>query len=396
MQHEFIASQEELDRFCQSARGASAIAFDTEFVSEDRYRPELCLVQVAAAGRYAIIDPLAVRDMTPFWELLASGTRTTIAHAARQELCFCLEGIGKRPATLFDTQIAAGMIGMEYPAAYSTLVQKLTGKVLGKGETRSDWRRRPLTSRQLEYAVRDVMYLGEVRDAIDQRMEELGRSEWFRDEMEHWQLQVEQFEYTDRWRRLPGVSSLAPQGLAIARELWLWRDSQAQQLDRPPRRILRDDLIGELAKRGSADVGSVKGIRGMNYRDKSRYVEDIAACIQRVLRMPPDQWPQPLPRKGGRPRLGLLGQFLATALSSVCHAQEIAPSLVGTVDDVRDLIAYHLQLDGAGADTPPALARGWRSQVVGRTIQDVLAGKLAIRVGDPLGDHPLVISPEGG
>ncbi len=393
VQYEFITTQRDLTQFCRTAAGASAIAFDTEFVSEDRYRPELCLVQVAIAGRFTVIDPLAVQEMTPFWELLVAEGHDTIVHAGRQELCFVLDALGKRPGRLFDTQIAAGLIGLEYPAAYSTLIQKMLGTALGKGETRTDWRRRPLSHRQIDYAVRDVMHLEPLRDILTQRIEALGRIQWLRDEMDQWQSQIEQAEYAERWRRLAGISGLTPKSLAIARELWMWREEEAKRLDRPPRRVLRDDLIAELAKRSLADVAALKAVRGMNHRDKQRYLEPISACIRRAAALPADQWPQPPRRKFNRPRLNLLGQFLATALSSVCHAQHVAPSLVGTVEDVRDLIAWHLQLDGSGIAEPPSLASGWRCEVVGQTIEDVLSGKLAIRVGDALGDHPLNFEP---
>jgi ribonuclease D len=393
VEYDFISNQRDLNRFCRTVGDASSIGFDTEFVSEDRYRPELCLVQVAVAGRFAVIDPLVVKDMTPFWELLAAEGRETIVHAGRQELCFCLEATGKRPTCLFDTQIAAGLIGLEYPAAYSTLLQKMLNKTLGKAETRTDWRRRPLSERQIEYAVLDVMHLEPLRHVLAQQIQALGRTDWLRDEMEQWQSQIEQAEYSERWRRMAGLSGLSPKSLAIVRELWLWRDAEAKRIDRPPRRILRDDLLVEVAKRGLADLGALKLLRGMNHRDKHRYLASVSTCVERATKMPPDQWPRTLRRKASRPRLNLLGQFLATALSSVCHAQQISPSLVGTVDDVRDLIAWHLKLDGHSEGQPPSLACGWRCEVVGRTIEDVLSGKLAIRVGDALGDHPLNFEP---
>ena len=393
VEYDFISNQRDLNRFCRTVGDAPVVAFDTEFVSEDRYRPELCLVQVAVAERFAVIDPLAIKEMTPFWELLSVEGRETIAHAGRQELCFCLEATGKRPARLFDTQIAAGLIGLEYPAAYSTLLQKLLNKALGKGETRTDWRRRPLSQRQIEYAVLDVMHLEPLRDLLYRQIEALGRTAWLWDEMAQWQSQIEQAEYSERWRRMAGLSGLSPKSLAIVRELWLWRDAEAKHLDRPPRRILRDDLIVEMAKRGLADIAALKVLRGMNHRDKQHYLESVSSCIERAIHMPADQWPRTPRRKSSRPRLNLLGQFLATALSSVCHAQNVAPSLVGTVDDVRDLIAWHLRLEGFTDGHPPSLACGWRCEVVGRTIEEVLSGKLAIRVGDALGDHPLSFEP---
>lgn len=393
MDYELITNQRDLHRLCQSFEDATAIGFDTEFVSEDRYRPELCLIQVAASGRHAIIDPLAIKDLTPFWQMLCDEGRQTIVHAGRQELIFFLEAMGRRPTRLFDTQIAAGLIGLEYPASYGTLLQKLLGQSLGKGETRTDWRRRPLAPRQIEYAVLDVMHLEPLQAVLAQRLESLGRMSWLTEEMDRWQTQVEHAENGERWRRMAGLSNLSPKALAVVRELWLWRDAEAERTDRPPRRILRDDLLVELSKRAIPDVAALKLLRGMNYRDKQRHLPSISSCIQRAISMPPDTWPTTLRRKSGRPRLNLLGQFLATALSSVCQAQSVSPSLVGSVDDVRDLIAWHLKLDGSEDSQPPRLACGWRCEVVGRSIEDVLSGKLAIRVNDALGDHPLSFEP---
>jgi ribonuclease D len=146
--YENIVSQRQLTDFCNSLRDANIIGFDTEFVSEDTFRPDLCLIQVVSGNRLAVIDPKAVADVTPFWELLATGNHETVVHAGREELRFCLSATGRRPHDLFDLQIAAGLVGIEYPAAYSTLVRKILNSTLPKGETRSNWRRRPLSQRQ--------------------------------------------------------------------------------------------------------------------------------------------------------------------------------------------------------------------------------------------------------
>ncbi|MEX0977575.1 MAG: ribonuclease D, partial [Pirellulales bacterium] len=150
-----ITSDAQLREFCRELADAPAIAFDTEFVSEHTYRPQLCLIQVAAGDRMAVIDPQAVRDVTPFWEWVASPGHDTIVHSGREELLFCLAAVGRPPARLFDVQIAAGLVGYEYPAGYGSLMYKLLGTRLHKGETRTDWRRRPLSSSQISYALDD-------------------------------------------------------------------------------------------------------------------------------------------------------------------------------------------------------------------------------------------------
>ena len=142
---EFIDTAAALQNLCSRLEQKSCIAFDTEFVSEDRYRPQLCLIQVAAEEIVAIIDPFAIERAEPFWELLATPGRTVLAHAAREEIRFCYRYTGKKIAGLFDTQLAAGFIGQEFPASLANLVQRLLGKTLPKGETRTNWRTRPLS-----------------------------------------------------------------------------------------------------------------------------------------------------------------------------------------------------------------------------------------------------------
>jgi len=389
VQYEHITTQRELTDFCDALSGATAIAFDTEFVSEDSYRPHLCLVQVSAAGRLAVIDPIAIEDMTPFWDRLAAGGHQTIVHAGRQELCFSLDAVGKRPHRLFDIQLAAGMVGLEYPAAYSTLVAKLLGKTLGKGETRTDWRRRPLFDRQIDYALQDVVYLEQIRDILMERLESLGRVAWLDDELDRWQSHIEAAEVRERWQNVSRTSGLPPRALAVVRALWHWREAEAKRQNRPPRRLLRDDLIAELARRRSSDVEEISNVRGMNRRGKQRYLTSMSECIEKALALPDHELPRPARRNKTRPELNVLGQFLATALGSICRAQQVAPGLVGSVQDVRDFVAFRLGL-GDSSDQPPALGCGWRSEIVGHTIEDVLNGKLAIRVSDPLAEHPLV------
>ncbi len=393
MQYEHIDDDRQLVEFCEQVADAKFLGFDTEFVSEDTYRPQLCLIQVAADDRLAIIDPLQVRDVNPFWELLAKSGHETIVHAGREEFRFCLEAIGRRPTNWFDVQIAAGFVGLEYPAAYSTLIAKLVGKNLPKGETRTDWRRRPLTDKQLEYALQDVIYLKPIRDKLALRLDELKRRTWLADELESWLNQIEDAENTEQWRRVAGSAGLSSRKLAIVRELWRWRNAEALSRNYPPKRILRDDLMVEIARRQTADVQRIHTLRGMEHRHLQRHLSIIAECVQRAMELPDSECPGPERRgESAQPALTLLGQFLSTALGCICRTAELAPGLVGTVQDVRDLVAYRLGLIKA-QESPPRLAQGWRAEVVGREIERLLAGNLVLRVTDPLADQPLSLEP---
>jgi len=142
LKHKLITTQDELTAACRRWESTERLAFDTEFVSEHTYRPELCLVQVSAAEELAVIDPLAGVDLTPFWDLILTAGREIVVHAGREEMAFCLAATGQMPARLFDVQLAAGLIGLEYPAGYGNLLSRVLDKKAHKAETRTDWRRR--------------------------------------------------------------------------------------------------------------------------------------------------------------------------------------------------------------------------------------------------------------
>lgn len=392
VRYDFINSDQYLKDFCASIQDARAICFDTEFVSEDNYRPDLCLLQIAADGRLAVVDTHAVEDITPFWQMIAEPGRETIVHAGREEFRFCKSAIGKRPHQLLDVQIAAALVGMEYPAAYGTLISKLVGKTLAKGETRTDWRKRPLSESQLTYALQDVVYLEQIRDTLVAQIDKLGRRSWLETEMQAWQNQVEEAENGERWRRVSGISGMSAKSLAILRELWYWREEEAKRRNIPAKRVLRDDLLVELAKRGTADPKRISAVRGLERGDLQRHMPKIAACIERALALPDREYPRHQ-RGSSLSQLTLIGQFLSTALGSICRAAQVAPSIVGTAQDVRELIAYRLGLEEYGPDELPILATGWRAEVVGQMIDDLLAGKSSIRITDALSEHPLSFEP---
>jgi ribonuclease D len=389
MKYDYITSGQHLRDFCESIAPSSVVAFDTEFVSEDSFQPHLCLIQLAAGGRLAIIDPFECSELEPLWDLVTSPNHETLVHAGREEFRFVWRFSGKAPPRWFDVQIAAGLIGMEYPASYGTLSSRLLGKSIDKHETRTDWRRRPLSQRQLEYALLDVADLQAIRDALYARLRELGRLAWLENELADWQRDLIEFETGERWRRMSGISNLSPRSLAAVRELVDWRDTEAQRRDQPARRVLRDDLLIEVAKRLTADPARIRAVRGMERGDLQRFLPRIAQCVERALKLKEHELPR-LTRRSSRPQLNVLGQFLSTALGSICRSAQVSPSLVGTAQDVRDLIAYRLNLGGFENGEVPLLARGWRAEVVGQVIDHLLAGDVAVRIADPLNDEPLV------
>jgi ribonuclease D len=384
---QFISTPEQFQELCDQLRDRDLLAFDTEFVAEDTYRPELCLVQVAAEDLLAVIDPLTCGSLLPFWELLLEPKRKVIVHSGREEVLFCFRATGQSIPSLFDIQVAAGFLGMDYPASYANLVQKFTGKVLDKEETRSDWRRRPLTQRQLKYASQDVRDLPEIYQKLSQQLEESNRLAWLNEELATRQVELAATETQENWYRMSGIHSLNGNALPIARALWLWRDEQARSRNIPSRRVLRDDLLVELARRGTSDPKRIANLRGMEHRHLKASIDQLAKVIETAKSGPTPPWPKRT-RYGTSQPSGMVTQFLGAALTYICKSRQIAPSIVGTADDLRDFVLYRLEKQEPGT-VPPALLQGWRATIIGRHLDELLSGKVGLALKDPRKEMPL-------
>jgi ribonuclease D len=386
VQYRNITNDEQLREYCGELTAHKQAAFDTEFVSENTFRPVLCLIQVAAEGELAVIDPLGIEDLSPFWNTLAAEGRTTIVHSGRSEVEFSIQSIGRPPAGLFDVQIAAGLIGVEYPAGYGNLLAKVLGLKVKKHETRTDWQRRPLSKKQIEYALLDALHLEPLYETLSKRLAKLGRVEWMAEEMASWETDLEKALSHERWRRVSGNAGLDARALAVLRELYHWREREAHRRNQPARRVLRDDLIVELAKRGSADPKQIQAVRGMERGDLARRVNDLSACIGKALELPDDECPRRI-QVDQMPQLSVLGQFLFAALGSLCRESELAPALVGTPNDIRELIVQRTHQ--VKSKKTPRLAKGWRAHFVGELFDELLDGKIAVRVTAPNEESPL-------
>ena len=393
--YDLVTTESQLAALVDRLAAHSHVAFDTEFVSEHTYRSQLCLIQVAAPDTLAVIDTLKVQELDPFWRLLTEPGRTTVVHAGREEMGFILQAIKARPSSLFDVQVAAGLVDHDYPAGYASIVRRFLNLPTNKGETRTDWRQRPLTPAQLEYALDDVRHLEKLWRKLEDKLTSSGRTAWMQDEMQSWQAEVEESFIRKRWRRVSGLSGLSRRELAMARELWHWRDSVAESRDMPPKRVLRDDLLVELCKRKSADERQISAIRGMQRSDLRHILRGISEAIQRGLDLPDEECPGGEKHRAPPPQLAVLGQFLATAVAGVCRQMHLAPALVGTSSDMRDLLAYKLGYWDAEDERVPLLASGWRADVVGSLVDDLLSGKASLRIGDVRSHDPLVIDRRG-
>lgn len=373
-----VARQGEIDEFCALARETGGFAFDTEFVMEDRYEAEVCLVQLAVQKNVWLVDPFLELDLKPIWELVADPTVETIVHAGQEDVAIAFREVGQVPRNVFDVQIAAGFVGLDYPISLQKLVQAVMHVRLHKSKTLTDWRKRPLTAAQLKYAADDVSFLPAIRKKFHERLAKRGRADWAQEEFQRFEdrsLYVRDDD--DKLRRVKGMSMLKGQQLQVGRLLLQWRDELAKQLNRPARIVMKDHLLVEIAKHGIATHGELRDLRGLNMGDRN--VHALAAEVKRAMALPFDAGPEVKGEEFEEPRESVLIALATAVVRGYCLDEELAYGLVATKKSLRDLIRFRLG-DNGKKESTTELLQGWRKNTVGALLDDVLAGRRAVRV----------------
>ena len=369
-----ISESASLAGFCQRLAEADYVTVDTEFMRVKTYWPQLCLVQLAGPDDAAVVDALAEGlDLAPLLDLMADPKVLKVFHAARQDIEIFHRLSGAVPAPLFDTQIAAMVCGFGDAVGYETLVAKLVKARIDKSMRFTDWSHRPLSDKQLDYALSDVTHLRTAYDKLSRRIERTGRSSWLDEEMGGLTAPgTYAQDPKEAWRRLKTKSS-SPRFYAVLREVTAWRESEAQSRDVPRNRVLRDDILLDIAAHGPQSEEELARTRGLARNSRSpRTREGILAAVARGLAMPDDQCPlppqtKPLPR-GLKPVVDLL----KVLLQAKCEEFDVARKLVANSNDLEQIAAD----DRAEV---PALS-GWRRQVFGDDALALKHGKVALAI----------------
>lgn len=367
-----ITDSATLSTFCANVRGAPYIAVDTEFLREGTYYAKLCLVQIAYGPHAAAIDPLAPGiDLTPLRDLLLDAASVKVFHAAGQDLEIFLQKTGVVPAPVFDTQIAAAACDLGDQPGYATLVQALLGVELDKASQATDWSLRPLTERQITYALGDVTHLCHIYEKLVAELEARGRGSWVAEDMAAL-LDPSRYRVEPReaYRRLR-VRDTRRQTLAVLRELAAWREETAMARDLPRPWVAQDDALVEIAQhtpRTVDDLARVRTLKGPVARGADGRA--LLAVVERALALPESEWPTVPDRRPPMSGHESLVALLQALLRLRCEAHGVAMRMVATRDDL-DLLAT--------METPdiPAL-HGWRREIFGEDALALRAGKLAL------------------
>jgi ribonuclease D len=368
----------ELERLAVRAREEGRLGIDTEFMPEGRYRPLLCLVQICVGEEIAVLDPLqdGMGDPAPLAAVLADPAVEVVLHAGRQDVAILRRAWNTAFTNVFDTQVAAGFAGFSAQAGYTGLLHDVLKIRLAKSASFTRWDARPLTPEQIRYAREDVEHLLPLTDELQRRLRERGRLDWAREECLAIADATDERDPDEVWRRLPRISGLAPKERARARELAAWRERTAAAEDRPVGAVLRDPTLVELAKRGPRTTKELSQIRGAGPDVVRRRARDILAALER------GRAAEPIRLDEGE-RLGIDaadGPTIALAEALVrarAHEAGLAYELIAARADLAPIVVAARR----GRPEPDVRTlRGWRRELVGAELLDLLAGRRRLGV----------------
>lgn len=383
-----LAGSDEIASAVATARASGRFAIDTEFMSEGRYRALLCLVQVGVddpggdgTARTTLIDPLAQNDgdAAALGQLLADPEIEVVVHAGRQDMAILRRVWQVDPTNVFDTQIAAGFAGAGAQMGYGNLLGSILGLRVGKSASFTRWDARPLTDEQLSYAAEDVAHLLQLSDELERRLTESGRLEWAREECRRLESATDERDPETAWERLPRIGQLDPRSRAVAQALAAWRERTASTEDRPVGSVLQDPTLVELAKRHPSELRGLEHIRGLHPSQVKKRGAAIIEAIESGLEA------EPIPREHVRGRSDPGDAPLISLAEALLRARAMTAGLA------YELLASRAELEqivsAARRGEPEPNVRtlsGWRRELVGDDLRDLLMGDRKLAVGPDL------------
>jgi len=362
----YIDTESHLITFCDSIKDSKWLAIDTEFVREKTYYPQLCLIQVSNGIELACIDPIALNSIEPLLDIFYDTRITKVFHAASQDLEIFANLRNELPTPLFDTQIAAALLGHGNQISYAALVKSYCDVDLDKSHSRTDWSRRPLSDAQIQYAADDVRYLGEVYGLLKQELKTKNRSAWLdEDFIKLADVTRYQINPEHSWQQIKGLDKLADRNLVFAQALASWRERYAQKIDKPKRWVIKDDILLAMAD-GPVTNNDELGAAGLSEKSRDRFGQEWLNLLSKAATIPEDQRPvrQRFERLTNAQRK--LGKELMTTLQNIGEEQQIDPGLIATRKIVNQLVA---------GERDVSVLQGWRNDIAGQHLLAIIDKK---------------------
>lgn len=371
----YVRDPQSLKDLVEALSGAPLLAMDTEFMRERTYYARLCLIQVATPSVAAIIDPLALEDLSPLWPVLTDERTLKVVHAGQQDLEILWRLMDDTVRPVFDTQVAATLAGFPQQVGYGAIVKELLGVELDKSDTYTDWSVRPLSDNQVEYALNDVRYLPEVYRLLDERLETHGRAPWLADDfvrladIDTYRVDPEQV-----FRRLKRLSSLNRRQLGVLQKVAAWRELEAQRRDVPRRWVLGDESLVEIARRSPRDRAALSAVRGVAEKLARSAYDGMLEAVRAGLDMSEDDLPRLDRRRRRLADIDGAVDLMAALVRLRAKQHDVAVPLLASRDDLEHLA-------GGERDTSPLL-EGWRRSIVGDELIELLEGRISLSLTD--------------
>lgn len=366
----YIATQEKLEEFVKRAKSAKVLAIDTEFLREKTYFAKLCLIQMATPEENAVIDPFAV-DIKALIPLLENIGITKLFHAASQDLEIIYREVGMLPTPIFDTQVAAALLGYTQQIGYASLVQSECGVQLKKIESYTDWSRRPLSDSQVRYAADDVIYLPKLYESMKSKLDKKDRLHWLDDDFAQL-IDPKKYDIDiyERFKRLKRVSQLSRRQLAAAREVAAWRESEAQRRDIPRKWVVTDEQIVEVCKREAKNVDDLFMVRGLKEKINTQEARTIVDLIKKGVSSPKETWPDLDQGKRNEPNVDVEIDLMNALVRVRSKQYGVAVQTLAPHDDLARL--------ARGYKKDVSLLSGWRKALVGDELKRLLDGEICL------------------
>ena len=367
----YIASQDELEAFIQRARTSSLLAIDTEFLREKTYYPKLCLMQLATDDEIAIVDPFAVSELSVLSELFENESIVKVFHAGRQDIEIIVYDIGCMPKPIFDTQVAAALLGQTQQIGYASLVHAICGVKLKKTDSFTDWSARPLSESQIEYAEDDVVYLPRMYATMKEKLAAKGRLGWLDSDFEDMaREETYVVDERERFRKLKHYTQLSRRQMAAAREMAAWREIEARRRNVPRKWVLTDEQIVEACKREPRKIDDLFMVRGVRERLTVKDARTVIELVEAALDSAPDTWPVIPAVTRSEPNVDAQVDMLMSVVRLRARENGIA---VPTLASHSDLVAI-----ARGHYDETDIMKGWRRELIGNELKELLEGRLSL------------------
>lgn len=369
---EYIEKTEQLDDLCKRIENAPWIAVDTEFLREKTYYPKFCLLQLATPEWVACVDPIALPDLKKLFDAIYNPTVTKVFHSCRQDLEIFYQLTGKLPEPIFDTQIAAPLLGFNESTGYAMLVSSFLNINLNKAHTRADWSSRPLSDDEIQYAADDVIYLCEIYQKMVTQLTNLGRLDWLKEDFAALGNTAQYETHPENaWLRVKGKSKLTGKQLSIIQAISKWRETVAQKENRPKNWLLRDEQLFDFAKLQPETLDALLKIRGLNERTVNYYGKELCALIKAAKNLPPISLPEYTKSISGKnQQQEAIVDILFALVRIRAEENQLNPTSLATRNDLEVLLS--------GEDC--LLLHGWRFSMVGNELQQLLRGHAQLRI----------------